>query len=46
MTIDRQDTHTGAFLLLQIKSNLGPLASPLSYEIDDAGTFFWTALAS
>jgi putative DNA primase/helicase len=27
--------------LLQVKSNLGPLAPPLSYRIDDAG-FFWT----
>jgi hypothetical protein len=32
-------------VLLQIKSNLGPLAPPLSYEIDDAGTFFWTGLS-
>jgi putative DNA primase/helicase len=27
--------------LLQVKSNLGPLAPPLSYRIDDDG-FFWT----
>ena len=32
-------------VLLQIKSNLGPLAPPLSYEIDDAGTFSWTGLS-
>jgi hypothetical protein len=32
-------------VLLQIKSNLGPLAPTLSYEIDDAGTFFWTGLS-
>jgi AAA domain len=28
--------------LLQVKSNLGPLASPLAYKIDDAGNFLWT----
>ncbi len=28
--------------LLQVKSNLGPLAPPLAYRIDDAGNFFWT----
>jgi hypothetical protein len=32
-------------VLLQMKSNLGPLAPPLSYEIDDAGTFLWTGLS-
>jgi putative DNA primase/helicase len=31
--------------LLQIKSNLGPLAPPLAYRIDDAGNFFWTGLS-
>jgi putative DNA primase/helicase len=31
--------------LLQIKSNLGPLAPSLSYRIDDAGNFFWTGLS-
>jgi AAA domain-containing protein len=31
--------------LLQIKSNLGPLAPPLSYTIDDAGCFYWTGLS-
>ena len=31
--------------LLQIKSNLGPLAPPLSYTIDDAGSFYWTGLS-
>jgi hypothetical protein len=31
--------------LLQIKSNLGPLAYPLSYKIDDVGNFFWTGLS-
>jgi hypothetical protein len=28
--------------LLQVKSNLGPLALPLAYKIDDAGNFLWT----
>jgi putative DNA primase/helicase len=28
--------------LLQIKSNLGPLAIPLAYKIDNAGNFIWT----
>jgi AAA domain len=28
--------------LVQVKSNLGPLALPLSYKIDDAGNFLWT----
>jgi hypothetical protein len=28
--------------LLQVKSNLGPLALPLAYKIDDAGKFLWT----
>jgi hypothetical protein len=32
--------------LVQIKSNLGPLAPPLSYTIDDAGCFYWTGLSS
>jgi hypothetical protein len=32
--------------LLQIKSNLGPLAPALSYTIDDAGSFYWTGLSS
>jgi putative DNA primase/helicase len=31
--------------LLQIKSNLGPLAPALSYTIDDAGNFYWTGLS-
>jgi hypothetical protein len=31
--------------LLQIKSNLGPLAPALSYTIDDAGSFYWTGLS-
>ena len=31
--------------LLQIKSNLGPLAPPLSYRIDDAGNLLWTGLS-
>ena len=31
--------------MLQIKSNLGPLAPPLSYRIDDAGNFYWTGLS-
>ena len=31
--------------LLQIKSNLGPLAPSLSYRIDDAGNFSWTGLS-
>jgi putative DNA primase/helicase len=31
--------------LLQIKSNLGPLAPALSYTIDDAGCFYWTGLS-
>ncbi len=29
-------------VLLQVKSNLGPLALPLEYEIDEDGTFSWT----
>jgi hypothetical protein len=32
--------------LLQIKSNLGPLAPALSYTIDDAGIFYWTGLST
>ena len=32
-------------VLLQIKSNLGPLAPPLAYRIDDAGNFLWTGLS-
>jgi hypothetical protein len=32
--------------LLQVKSNLGPLALPLSYKIDDAGNFLWTGPSS
>ena len=28
--------------LLHVKSNLGPLALPLAYKIDDAGNFLWT----
>ena len=32
-------------VLLQIKSNLGPLAPALSYTIDDAGSFYWTGLS-
>ena len=32
--------------LLQIKSNLGPLAPALSYTIDDAGSFYWTGLST
>jgi AAA domain len=28
--------------LLQVKSNLGPLAQPLCYRIDPAGSFAWT----
>jgi hypothetical protein len=31
--------------LLQIKSNLGPLAPPLAYSIDHAGNFSWTGLS-
>ena len=31
--------------LLQVKSNLGPLAPPLAYRIDDAGNFSWTGLS-
>jgi hypothetical protein len=27
---------------LQVKSNLGPLALPLAYKIDDDGNFLWT----
>ena len=30
---------------MQVKSNLGPLAPPLAYKIDDAGNFFWTGLS-
>jgi putative DNA primase/helicase len=29
-------------VLLQVKSNLGPLAPPLAYKIDDTGNFSWT----
>jgi hypothetical protein len=32
-------------VLLQIKSNLGPLAPALSYKIDDSGIFDWTGLS-
>ncbi len=32
--------------LLQVKSNLGPLALPLSYKIDHAGNFLWTGPSS
>ncbi len=28
--------------LLQVKSNLGPLALPLAYKIDEDGNFLWT----
>ena len=31
--------------LLQVKSNLGPLAPSLAYRIDDAGNFSWTGLS-
>ena len=31
--------------LLQVKSNLGPLAPALGYRIDDAGCFAWTGLS-
>ena len=31
--------------LLQIKSNLGPLAIPLAYRIEAAGNFTWTGLS-
>jgi hypothetical protein len=31
--------------LLQVKSNLGPLAPALGYRIDDAGRFAWTGLS-
>ena len=31
--------------LLQIKSNLGPLAPALAYKIDNAGTFSWTGIS-
>jgi len=31
--------------LLQIKSNLGPLAPPMVYRIDDVGNFSWTGLS-
>jgi putative DNA primase/helicase len=31
--------------LLQLKSNLGPLAPPLAYKIDDAGNFLWIGLS-
>jgi putative DNA primase/helicase len=31
--------------LLQVKSNLGPLAPALAYKIDDAGNFSWTGLS-
>lgn len=31
--------------LLQVKSNLGPLAPALGYWIDDAGRFAWTGLS-
>ncbi len=31
--------------LLQVKSNLGPLAPALAYRIDDAGNFFWTGFS-
>jgi hypothetical protein len=31
--------------LVQIKSNLGPLAPALSYTIDDGGSFYWTGLS-
>jgi hypothetical protein len=32
--------------LLQIKSNLGPLAQPLDYQIGEAGDFHWTGLSN
>jgi putative DNA primase/helicase len=31
--------------LLQVKSNLGPLAPAMGYRIDDAGRFAWTGLS-
>jgi hypothetical protein len=31
--------------LLQVKSNLGPLAPALGYTIDDAGRFAWTGIS-
>ena len=31
--------------LLQVKSNLGPLAPALAYKIDNAGNFAWTGLS-
>jgi hypothetical protein len=31
--------------LLQVKSNLGPLAPALAYKIDNAGNFRWTGLS-
>ncbi len=31
--------------LLQVKSNLGPLAPALAYKIDDAGIFSWTGIS-
>jgi hypothetical protein len=32
--------------LLQVKSNLGGLAAPMAYKIDDAGKFSWTGLST
>jgi hypothetical protein len=31
---------------LHVKSNLGPLASPLDYRIGEAGNFYWTGLSN
>ena len=32
--------------LLHVKSNLGPLAPPLDYQIGEAGNFHWTGLSN